>query len=87
MSWRQENWLFTVEETDGGDLALTPRLRTVGLQPLQRTSKTSTLLDRWRIDFVLPKGTEHDDARRIADLLNEWVESVSCVSRSEPPEA
>lgn len=85
MPAHRETWLFKVEESDLGEISLSPERRT--RMELHRGEPALTLLDSWNINFVLPKGTDVEDARRIADLLNEWIQGVSCVSRKLPPRA
>ena len=84
MSSGSENWLFKVKEMSGGDLCLSPEPKT-SLQTVSAGRSRATVLDRWQIQFVLPTGTDFDDARRIAELLNEWVREVTCTAR--PPGA
>ena len=49
--------------------------------PLSNGKQTKTVLDNWHINLVLPSGTDFDDAKRIAELLNEWVQAVTCTAR------
>jgi len=80
MSSSRETWQFSVREVDDGELSLSPQPRN-GSHPPLRGRATDTFLDRWNIDFHLPRGTDVDDARRIAELLNDWVQEVSCTAR------
>jgi hypothetical protein len=77
----RENWQFKVKEgSRNGMLVLCPEAKR---EPSgdRRGKRPPTLLDRWKIHFVLPNGTDVDDARRIAALLNEWVLEVHCTAR------
>ena len=80
MSSGRENWLFTVKEIAGGDLCLSPEPKKDLAMPV-RKKPVETVLDNWHIHFVLPAGTDHEDANRIADLLNEWVREVTVTAR------
>jgi len=79
----RENWLFKVKEIARDELCLFPERR--GDAPPLRGQR-NTLLDHWHINFMLPKGTDPDDAHRIAALLNEWVQEVAFVARESSPE-
>lgn len=78
----RENWHFKVKEIPrDGALVLYPEPRAAPPQNA-RGKRSPTLLERWNIHFVLPNGTDLDDARRIAALLNEWVLEVQYSARA-----
>ncbi len=83
----REIWQFEVKEISGGDYCLCPEPRKEPqslARARQAAKQAKTVLDNWHINFVLPSGTDFEDAQRIAELLNEWVREVTCTARAEP---
>ena len=80
----RENWQFEVKEIPGGEYCLRPEPRKESPAPLRR-KRDITVLDDWNINLVLPTGTELEVARRIAELLNEWIQDITCTARDSSP--
>lgn len=72
-----ESWVFKVKEEGRDEFFLCPEPQE-DPQPLLRGNVPQGLLQGWGIRFRLPKGIEIDDAKRLAELLNEYVNAVHC---------
>ncbi|HXC49384.1 MAG TPA: hypothetical protein VN634_00750 [Candidatus Limnocylindrales bacterium] len=83
----REIWQFEVKEIPGGDYCLCPEPREEPHRLARAKQAAKTVLDSWHINFVLPSGTDFEDAQRIAELLNEWVREVTCTARVPAAEA